>query len=122
MAARLLLLGLVVVGAVVAVHALRTDHRCAEVKTAAAHGPLNQPAVVAREAAERCGDPRDRAVVALVLVAHRQRGAALDLARRMTRSSPDDYLGWLVVWRLTGARDALARAHALNPRGTPSAP
>ena len=88
MAARLLLLGRVVVGAVVAVHALRTDHRCAEVKTAAAHGPLNQPAVVAREAAERCGDPRDRAVVALVLVAHRQRGAALDLARRMTRSSP----------------------------------
>jgi hypothetical protein len=59
-------------------------------------------------------------VVALVLVAHGQRGAALDLARRMTRSSPDDYLGWLVVWRLTGARDALARAHALNPRGTPA--
>jgi hypothetical protein len=122
MVARLLLLGLVVAGAVVAVHALRGDHRCAQVKSAAAHGPLTQPAAVAREAAGRCGDPRDRAVVALVLVAHGQRGAALDLARRMTRSSPDDYLGWLVVWRLTQARDALARAHALNPRGTPSAP
>lgn len=122
MAARLLLLGLVVVGAVVAVHALRADHRCAEVKSAAAHGPLTQPAAVAREAADRCGDPRDRAVVALVLVAHGQRGTARDLARRMTRSSPDDYLGWLVVWRLTGARDALARAHALDPRATPSAP
>ena len=69
MAARLLLLGLVVVGAVVAVHALRADHRCAQVKSAAAHGPLSQPAAIARDAAERCGDPRDRAVVALVLVA-----------------------------------------------------
>ena len=48
MAARLLLLGLVVVGAVVAVHALRADHRCAQVKSAAAHGPLSQPAAIAR--------------------------------------------------------------------------
>ena len=41
------------------------------------------------------------------------------LAREMTRQHPDDYLGWLGVYRLTGDRDALARAHALNPRGVP---
>jgi hypothetical protein len=120
MAARLLLLGLVVVGAAVALHALRADHRCADIKTAAADAPLGAPTAVASAAADRCGDPRDRALVALVLTARGQRGAALDLARRMTRSSPDDYLGWLVVWRLTGARAALVRAHALNPRGTPA--
>jgi hypothetical protein len=39
----------------------------------------------------------------------------------MTRATPDDYLGWLVVWRLSADRDALARARALNPRGTPRA-
>jgi hypothetical protein len=38
----------------------------------------------------------------------------------MTRDHPQDYVGWLVVWRLSGSRGALARAHALNPRGTPA--
>jgi hypothetical protein len=37
----------------------------------------------------------------------------------MTESSPDDYNGWLALYRLTGERSALARAHQLNPRGTP---
>jgi hypothetical protein len=95
MASRLVLLALAVVGAAVGIQAQRADHRCAEVKATAAEVPLRQPAAVARAAADRC-------------------------ARRMTRSSPDDYLGWLVVWRLSGARQALARAHALNPRGTPA--
>jgi hypothetical protein len=120
MAARLVLLALAVVGAAVAGHALHADHRCADIKATAAEVPVRQPAAVARAAADRCGDPRDRAVVTVLLLARKQRGAALDLARRMTRSNPDDYLGWLVVWRLSGARDALARAHALNPRGTPA--
>lgn len=120
MAARLVLLALAVVGAAVAGHALHADHRCADIKATAAEVPLRRPAAVARAAADRCGDPRDRAVVTVLLLARKQRGAALDLARRMTRSNPDDYLGWLVVWRLSGAREALARAHALNPRGTPA--
>jgi hypothetical protein len=122
MAARLLLLGLAVAAVAVAIHALHADHRCADLKATASQVPLRQPTAVARAAADRCGDPRDRAVVALLLTARGQRPAALDLARRMTRSSPDDYLGWLIVWRLSGARDALARAQALNPRGTPAAP
>jgi hypothetical protein len=37
----------------------------------------------------------------------------------MTRSSPDDYLGWLGLYRLTGDRGALRRAHELNPRAVP---
>jgi hypothetical protein len=121
-AARLLLLGLAAAAVAVAIQALDADDRCAELKATASEVPLRQPAAVARAAAARCGDPRDRAVVALLLTTRGQRPAALDLARRMTRSSPDDYLGWLIVWRLSGAREALARAHALNPRGTPAAP
>jgi hypothetical protein len=74
------------------------------------------------QAAERCGDPRDRVLVAARLAFRGQRSAAIALARRMTRSAPDDYVGWLAVWRLTGERKALVHAHELNPRGTPAPP
>jgi hypothetical protein len=112
-------MGLAVVTAAVGVHALRADHRCSDAKADVSRAPVGQLAAAAAATADRCGDPRDGAVAALVLTARGQRGAALGLARRMTRAHPDDYLGWLVVWRLSGARSALARAHALNPRGTP---
>ena len=119
MAARLLLLGLVVVGAVVAVHALRADHRCAEVKTAAAEVPLRQPAAVARAAADRCGDPRDYVLVETLLLGRGRRDVASALARQSTIQSPNDYLGWLALGRLADDQRALARAHDLNPRGVP---
>ena len=119
MAARLLLLGLVVVGAVVAVHALRADHRCAQVQDRAGRAARGELAEFAREAADRCGDPRNEAWVIGVAILRGDRGAAIDLARRMTRSRPDDYLGWLGLYRLTGDRGALQRAHQLNPRGVP---
>lgn len=112
--------GLAVVAVVVAIHALRTDHRCADTKARAATAPVGQLAAIARETADRCGDPRDSAVAALVLVGRGHRGDAVQLATRMTKASPDDYLGWLVVWRLTGSRRALTRAHELNPRGAPA--
>jgi hypothetical protein len=69
---------------------------------------------------DRCGDPRDSALATLVLTARGQRPIALDLARQMTEAHPDDYLGWFIVWRLSGDPRALARAHDLNPRGTPT--
>ena len=104
---------------VVAVLALRTDHRCAAVRDAALGAPRGQLPTLARQAADRCGDPRDEAWVVGVASLRRDRAAAIGLARRMTRSSPDDYIGWLGLYRLTGDRRALRRAHELNPRAIP---
>jgi hypothetical protein len=109
--ARLVLVALAVVAIGVAANSLRADHRCADAKAAAKRGEVPD--------AGRCGDPRDRALIALYLLQRNQRGPALAVAKGMTRATPDDYLGWLVVWRLSGDRAALARAHELNPRGTP---
>jgi hypothetical protein len=119
---RLVLVALAVVGVGVGAPALRADHRCSENKRGAATAPVEQLAAIASATADECGDPRASAVVALVLTARHQRATALGLARRMAMAHPDDYLGWLVVWRLSGERTALARAHALNPLGTPAAP
>lgn len=119
MIARVAALALAAAAVVVAVHALRADHRCAALQNAAGHAPRSEMATFARQAAERCGDPRNEAFVIGIAVLRGDRAAATDLARRMTRQHPDDYLGWLGVYRLTGDRGALARAHALNPRGVP---
>jgi hypothetical protein len=101
----------------VAVLALRGDHRCAEVQDAAGRAPRSELAALARVTADRCGDPRNEAWVIGVASVRGDRAAAIDLARRMTRSHPDDYLGWLGLYRLTGDRAALRRARELNPRG-----
>jgi hypothetical protein len=116
--ARLAALALAACAIAVAVIALRGDHRCTEVKSRASRAPIGQLATIADETAQRRGDPRDVAVLTLVLTARGQRATALGLARRMTRAHPDDYLGWLIVWRLSGDKRAHARAAALNPRGT----
>jgi hypothetical protein len=117
--ARILALALAVVAVVVAALALRTDHRCAAVQDEAARAGRGALAGLAREAADRCGDPRNEAWVVGVASLRGDRASATDLARRMTRSSPDDYLGWLGLYRLTGDRGALRRAHELNPRAVP---
>jgi hypothetical protein len=117
--ARLAALALAAAAVAVAVVALRGDHRCAEVKARAGTAPRAELATVADLAAARCGDPRDLALVSLALTQRGQRERALALARRMTRKAPGDSLGWLVVWRLSGDEQAWARAHTLNPRGTP---
>jgi hypothetical protein len=119
-AARLALAALAVAGAVVAIHALRVDHRCGEVKAAALRGPAGELAGLARTATDRCGAPADRAVVIVALITRHRPGLAVEVARKMTESSPDDYNGWLALYRLSGDREALARAHELNPRGTPT--
>ena len=120
MIARVLALALAAVAVVVAVLALRTDHRCAAVQDEAGHAARGEIAGLAREAADRCGDPRNEAWVIGVASLRGDRAAATALARRMTRSSPDDYLGWLGLYRLTGDRHALQRAHELNPRAVPA--
>jgi hypothetical protein len=117
--ARVLAVALAVVAIAVAWLALRTDHRCAAVQDEAGRAARAELAGLAREAADRCGDPRNEAWVIGVATVRGDRGAAIDLARRMTRSSPDDYLGWLGLYRLTGDRGALQRAHELNPRAVP---
>lgn len=104
----------------VAVLALRADDRCAQVKHDAAQIPLREAPTALVAAADRCGDPRDRVLIGTYLVARGRRGDADELARRMTRSIPADYLGWLAVWNLTRDPGALVRAHELNPRGTPT--
>jgi hypothetical protein len=106
---RALLIVLAAVCAVVAVTGLRSDHRCTQA-LAAHDGP---------RVADHCGDPRDRAETAALLAARGRLAPARQLARRMVRDSPQDYLGWLALGRLAGDRRALARAHALNPRGVP---
>lgn len=101
--------------AVVAVGGLRSDHRCVTAREAVLHGSYT--AAAAGAVAERCGDPRDRAFAAALMAQKGHRAPALVLARRMTRDAPQDYLGWLALGQLSGDRGALARAHALNPRG-----
>ena len=119
-AGRVAVAALAACAVVVAILALRGDHRCSEVMAQVARAPAGRLAAIADATAQRCGDPRDSAVLAVVLTARGQRSTALQLARHMTRSHPDDYLGWLIVWRLSGDQRAHARAAALNPRGTPS--
>ena len=108
--ARVLLIVLAVICVVVGVAGLRGDHRCAQARAA-----LDGPRVAAA-----CGDPRDRAETAARLAGRGRIAPARQLARRMVRDSPQDYLGWLALGRLTGDGHALARAHALNPRGVPT--
>jgi hypothetical protein len=119
MLARLVLAGLAVLAAVVAIRGLHSDHDCKQLIQAVATQPRGQLPGLARQTLDRCGDPRDRVVVASVLVARRQRPDAVAVVRRMTASEPDDYLGWLVLGRTTGERAALERAHELNPRVVP---
>jgi hypothetical protein len=119
-AARLALAALAVAGAVVAIHAMRADHRCAQVKSDALHGPAGELPGLARTATDRCGAPSDRAVVIVALITRNRPRLAVEVARRTAESSPEDYNGWLALYRLTGEREALTRAHELNPRGTPT--
>ena len=117
LAVRALLILLAAVGAVVAVTGLRSDHRCTQARTAVLHGDYS--AAAATTLADRCGDPRDRAYAAATMAQKGHPAPARQLARRMVRDSPQDYLGWLALGRLTNDQRALARAHALNPRGVP---
>jgi hypothetical protein len=119
LAIRLVLVALAVVAVGVAAHALHADHRCAQIRADASTVPVRELPAVAHATAERCGDPRDRAAVAVIAFNRGRRSTGIALARRMTATTPDDYVGWFVLWRLTGDRNAQARAHELNPRGSP---
>lgn len=118
LAARALLILLAVVCVTVAVAGLRDDRRCLRARTAVLDGAVS--AAAGRAVGDLCEDPRDRAFAAALLARRGRRGPALALARRMIRDSPQDYLGWLALGRLSGEKRALARAHALNPRGVPA--
>ena len=119
MALRVLFLALALVCAGVGAHALRADHRCtqaqAEARTAA---PAALPGV-ANAIADRCGDPRQQIIGAVLIGGRGRRDLATALARRVAAQHPDDYLGWLAIYRIGGDQRALARAHALNPRAVP---
>jgi hypothetical protein len=116
-ALRVLLGGLAAVAIVAGVLAVRADDRCAAAKDALASARGDAMVAAATRVADRCGDPRDRARADLQLIANGHRADAIALARRMVRDNPDDYIGWVAVYRLTGSRAAYERARALNPRG-----
>jgi hypothetical protein len=117
--ARAAIVALAACAVAVAIVSLRGDHRCDQVKADAQTAPAARlPAIAA--AADRCGDPRDRVVVAVRLFARKRRDLADRVARQMTVDTPDDYLGWLAVWNIERDPAALRRAHELNPRGTPT--
>ncbi len=120
MVARLLVAGLAVAAVVVGATSLRTDHRCTDAVEAVNHATKGELVAAARVVADRCGDTRIDVQASQALFLRGGAPPALVVARRMTRASPDDYLGWLSIWRLTGDPAALARARELNPRGTPS--
>jgi hypothetical protein len=117
---RVILVALATCAVVLGARALRDDPRCSQVTKEAGTLPAGRLSTIPRAAIHACGDPSDRGVIALVLRARHRDDAADDLARRMTVAAPDDYTGWLLVWRFTGSRSALAVAHRLNPRGTPA--
>jgi hypothetical protein len=117
--ARVVLVVLAAVAVVVAADALRADHRCAQVRADAFRVSPHALAALADEAAERCGDPRDVAAVAVTAYGRGSRSVGVQLARRMTAANPEDNVGWVVLWRISGDRAALVRAHQLDPHGTP---
>jgi hypothetical protein len=118
-AVRVLFVALAVVCAGVGAHALRADHRCTRAQADARSAPTAALPGVADAIAERCGDPRAQIIGAVLIGGRGQRALATGLARRIAAQHPDDYLGWLAVYRIGGDRRALARAHALNPRAVP---
>jgi hypothetical protein len=118
-ALRVLFLAFALVCAAVGAHALRADHRCAQAQAdARTAAPAGLPGV-ANAIAARCGDPRDEVIGAVLIGGRGQRGLATALARRTARQHPEDYIGWLAIYRIGGDEGALARAHALNPRAVP---
>ncbi len=110
-------MALAVVAVGVAAHALRVDRRCAQVRADAATAPVGELPALADEAAQRCGDPRDKAAIAVTVFDRGRRAAGVALARNMTTTNPDDSVGWFVLWRLSGDRLAEARLRELDPRG-----
>jgi hypothetical protein len=116
---RLAVAGLAAAAILVGAHQLRDDGRCRDLTVLAATAPVARLPAIAERVVGRCGDPRERAAIALVMRARGGGPAAVTVATRMTQAAPDDYIGWFTVWRLTGDRRALASAHRLNPRGVP---
>lgn len=120
---------LVVLAAVclgVAVHGLARHDACQDAMARAGRLQPGQAALAARVAGDigdRCDEPRTVAVGAAFVDHAGARPAAAALARRLTRETPQAYVGWLTLGRLLGGREAraaLERAHALNPRGVPA--
>ncbi len=119
MALRVACIAVAVLCAVVGARALRSDHRCEDAQASARTAPAGELADVARAIGDRCGDPREEIVGAVLIGGRGQRSVATSLARRVAAQHPDDYIGWLAVYRIGGDERALARAHALNPRAVP---
>jgi hypothetical protein len=118
-ALRVLILALALVCAGVGAHALRADHRCTQAQAAARTAEPAALPGVARTIGDRCGDPRAEVIGAVLIGGRGERGLATALARRVAAQHPEDYIGWLAIYRIGGDQRALARAHALNPRAVP---
>jgi hypothetical protein len=122
-AARLLVAALAAACLVVAVAARRGDDRCAAlVERAQRLTPASsgaQAGAIARIATQRCSATSQVVVVGLLLEGTGHQTEGLDVARRIVREEPGDYLAWFFLATVEGgdaaAKAALARARALNP-------
>jgi hypothetical protein len=119
-APRVLLVALALVCGGVGVSGLRSSHRCGQAQRAARTAAIAALSGVAGDIADHCDDPRDEVVGAVTLGSRGEHELAVSLARRVATRNPEDYLGWLAIYRLGGDQRALARAHRLNPRAVPA--
>lgn len=120
MALRILLVALALICAGAGALGLRSNARCEQAQRSARSAPTVALPRIARDIGDRCGDPRDAVVGAVVVGSRGEREVAVSIARRVAAQHPQDYIGWLAVYRLGGDQRALARAHRLNPRAVPA--
>ncbi len=129
MLTRALLAAVAVLCVVFGVVTLRDDARCTDARNTVlaigAHGG-GDPLAAAKQVRDECEDTTSLVRAATLLSARRHFPEALAIARQMIHDAPQDYVGWLTYAGVANfqhpgsARAAFARAHQLNPRGTPA--
>lgn len=125
LSARIVLIALAAVAAVVGAHALDRQHRCdraiARVNRVAPAAPEAQAIAAGHDLVTSCPAPRS-IIQPLFYLGAAHTPAAVAAARTLTRRNPDDYVGWLLLASVEHDRRAVrlanARVEALRPQVT----